>query len=509
MMRLFEEDTVPYGYGHELSVKFVKYDARAFNPNDNAFQTMPDILLTTAPDQKSPDNIVNILPDDCLRTIFEAFASNIIELVDIANVCYRFNVVAKEIVKSKYTHCDFTNALNMPLWRKINLFRTFGHLIKSLCMGRNDVGCGEVITKYCTSIKELECSFDETRTLDELETVMLRLDVLKMNYLADPENLDDLEDDLDNSYDLYDSDDPIRVMEFDVGERLKCLGISSNCMKIALPNPNLSQLVELYLNSISLRMADRFFHAIPQLQVLKLGKDVSIDMNINAFLDLLPSVAELHIDETNFVQTIDNRYDCKRQHTLLRTIKIWGSEFGSAEILEAIVGHKVPLENLTLNGCTRMAIKFLGLIGKIPTIKCLELDHFVLEDNQIIQLVRETPNLTKLVIKTITVILSDIEKYMKNASQQLTHVHGVATVYDDDESLNGSELERMSRVASDRGINLKLSLEPWRFRDCVDVSMHDFALCKSYYRMISIDKKIHIQLDLVLEEPQVLAENTS
>ena len=148
--RLSRQAKLAVGHGNELSIKWLKY---RFSHDYDKVQPMADELVT-APGQEAPDNILNILPDDCLRTIFEASTLNIMDLTEIANVCRRFNGIATTTFKTKYVAYDFEEFSDFPLWQQDRYFRTFGPLITSIDGAVDDISC-EMISAFCPAINVL------------------------------------------------------------------------------------------------------------------------------------------------------------------------------------------------------------------------------------------------------------------------------------------------------------------------------------------------------------------
>lgn len=60
--------------------------------------------LAVAPAQDSPKNLVNVLSDACLLRIFNELGA--FDLINTANVCKRFNHIAKQTFESRYHQID-------------------------------------------------------------------------------------------------------------------------------------------------------------------------------------------------------------------------------------------------------------------------------------------------------------------------------------------------------------------------------------------------------------------
>lgn len=537
--RLSAQTYVPIAGGGKLKVVVSHYlKSNSEEVDDEVIlPSIPDILLK-APEQQSPSNIVNRLPDDCLRTIFEASASNIMDLGKIANVCRRFHGIANKIFHTKHKSInDATFNELKDLYRKEYFFRTFGSSVKSITgfYGLNEIEFG-MVAKYCTNIKELECVWtsSEERSFDELRTIFARLEVLtiefdnidirlgdwfdgemKLKKLSlrsqyepsedecsmesggeDEEHEDEERQDVpdirfrrsrysDESSMESGSEDEEREDEERQVER------SHNEDKpFVLPNRSLSPVVDLTFHNMKLPMAEPFFRANPQLQVLNLiSSKVALDFNV--LIDCLPNLTELVLDNATKLFNHAN-YSCNVQHTKLRTLTINPEDVNLAEamvVLPAIVQHKIPLENLTIHcdcyECRRCDDDFINAICQITTIKCLDFEYISFkDDNQMIRLADELPNLTKLTIcidpRFLT--LGGILTFMEKAGEHFNHLHVKYwyDVADKTETFDETELERMSRIGRDRGINLKMSFMDTKFMMSqwkrIDVSIHAFGL---------------------------------
>lgn len=442
---------------------------------------IPDLLLA-APSQDSPDNILNKLPDDCLRTIFEASTLNIMDLVDIANVCCRFNVIATEIFKTKYkSTIDDGSLYKVPLWRREQLFRTFGASITSISEEMAEAECG-MVAKYCSRIKELRCSVNCLQTFVELRTVFTRLDKLSITIEVEEFCVDP------HLSGLLSSDMQLK--------RLEIINVLGRC-EITLPNRNLPHLVELRLKgNLNVNMIELFGQANPQIQVLGLNR-VAVYMDINVLIDSLPNITTLCVGAVDIARHSPN-YICNHQHALLRTIEI--DEIRNINLLgplEAIIQHELPVENLKIT-CDEHECgdDELDAICQLTTIKCMEIKDLCLDDNQMIRLARELPNLTSLIIHKYSdsLVLSDIRKFMENAGEQLTRVHIKRFVKDTAQEcvLDEMELERMAVIARNREIDLRMSLVDHCHEDDIyRVSTYVCALCRSY-RTLSNDIFINL-----------------
>lgn len=430
VQKLCGQTKIPIEGGHELSFQWLE-DERPESDNDiDEVRSIPDILLI-APDKESPNNILNKLPNECLRAIFEKSTLDIMDLVEIAHVCCRFNAVANQLFQS--SHKNF-NAFkyHWPLWRLEDLFRTFGPWITSISRELRVVEC-EMVSKYCPNIKKLTCTIESHSAIAELRSLFSRVDELYLCY----ENIHlHLNDWLDSE------------------TQLKKLSLVRSYLgrDLTLPSRNLQHLVELKIRGGRARMAEPFFEANPQIQVLDLG--FLDNMDINVLIDHLPSISKLSIRDTSCL--LNNiEYNCNIQHTQFRTLSldIRKCDKRATSALQTIVQHNVPLENLEIEkwfNIDQLEDKFIDVIGQIKTIKYLELRSICFNDNQMIRLAQDLPNLTKLTTRNgpLQLLLTGIRKFMENAGEQFTHLYiEYPHWFEDSEEdipMNGTELDRMA-----------------------------------------------------------------
>lgn len=160
--------------------------------------------LLHPPKQDSCKHILNVLNDDCLREIFTKL--HLSTLMSVANVCIRFDRVAKEAFSSKYKSKkirigDLTWDRKPTKSQVTNFFSKFGSSISSVSLvhrspSRYSVNINEdthldlrIISKYCNGLKELEFSAYHTpeSTLKEiflkLKTLFERLRTLRVYFI--------------------------------------------------------------------------------------------------------------------------------------------------------------------------------------------------------------------------------------------------------------------------------------------------------------------------------------
>lgn len=170
--------------GNKFTVKWFKFEEF----EDDRKCPIPS-NLQDPPIQSSPSNILNALNDDCLWEIFNSKELDVWDLCALAEVCKRFNDIAKGIVPIKHRHIiEHTDHMDHMewkcLWRMERLFRHFGSsftTFKGLLVENWDVLCG-LIGKHCDRITTLDCELNEPATLYEIRPLIQRLYALNVTF---------------------------------------------------------------------------------------------------------------------------------------------------------------------------------------------------------------------------------------------------------------------------------------------------------------------------------------
>lgn len=156
--------------GIEFRIRRVEkfHDIKVSCDHNKLYEKDPKIMLQP-PAEDSPDNILNALPDFCLAEIFRKL-NEVSDFISVANVCVRFNTIAKEIFSSKIRcrkfqlhevalHGEFTMS------RLESYLQYFGSSVRSMVLRFDDWYFEntanapnialEVINKYCKHIVSL------------------------------------------------------------------------------------------------------------------------------------------------------------------------------------------------------------------------------------------------------------------------------------------------------------------------------------------------------------------
>lgn len=140
------------------------------------------ILKCSDPDvpaHQSPQNILNALDDDCLRSIFRQLDH--FDQCAILDVCQRFRDV---LMGFKPKVIEITNDNCWPLWKLERFVRTFGPSIETARITTDQ--CPDILmvflTQYCPNLVELEGMTRFKNTMNEMAPLFPRLRRIDLNH---------------------------------------------------------------------------------------------------------------------------------------------------------------------------------------------------------------------------------------------------------------------------------------------------------------------------------------
>lgn len=374
----FEDKRIQVKSLKEYKRRFRRISANILNVVDT-FDT-----LLQPPAQDSPQNILNVLCDDCLREIFKKLHFSTLDTV--ANVCIRFNRVAKEAFLSKY-RTKTINILELdwnrnPTMSQIEYFlKQFGSSISSISTikeiftyphYRLNVDTNillKMIGTHCKNLKKLELSglnvndraFYENRELFE------RLKILKIRDTTSPSIFDIVS----------------------MCSQLECLSIDTYFYdmvyknlkeKITIPKIAMPKLVEADISSSCLRgycsfsstfnpALVKFLELNSKLKILKIGGS-ELALN-DSIMNALGGLSELN--EFDIQINVDNL---------------------NALLQQTLSLHKI--QNLKLKlGVFTMDANFCNIISKFRHITALNLNAEY-DLNHLILLLQNLPHLKSL-----------------------------------------------------------------------------------------------------------------
>lgn len=179
-----------------LSKGFIYLDDVKIYINSTDQQQSVNSQASISDRSKSPleqENILIALNDDCLRSVFRKL--HLRSLCSVANVCVRFNELAKEIFKQRFKNkpIDFMDLIltyPISLEQMKTFLINFGSLVVKLNVRPYEINLNEfddilrLLNQYCTNIKDLNME-DVTvngKILAEVRPLLSRLEYLGIKY---------------------------------------------------------------------------------------------------------------------------------------------------------------------------------------------------------------------------------------------------------------------------------------------------------------------------------------
>lgn len=362
---------------HRLSVGWLG-DRRGVR---NESSSTSSKLIAVAVDEPVTDQqILKRLNDDCLRLIFESSLLSLWDLKSLANVCTRFEHIAKLVFRSKYR--DLANNFVVQkedLWQTEEFVRTFGDIITSINLTRvadakTDIEL-RMILEHCQNVIELECDVYEAASILAMRTLLPKLHRLKIR--------------------LHEANDFPRLFNASTQYQLEHL----HAINAILPELQLRQLVELHATANDTRKQssiETFFVLNNRLTKLTLS-NYDFDMGIGCIVRHLPELCELGLDRITFGEhTINDAFHIARLEQLktLR-IRIRDDRSTALLILQALHSGRVQLDCFSLDGF----IDDDGLIDAIcqlKSIRRLKIDR--LNEVYLMRLVHELTHLEHIIV---------------------------------------------------------------------------------------------------------------
>lgn len=357
-------------------------------PDEDESNSGKPVVSTTStppapsePDQQSQSLIMNVLNDDCLREIFEKPELRVWDLVSLANVCKRFNVIARQAFAAKYDgKYDENGFTHIELWQMEELFRTFGQLITTIDLFEFDYPSADIVVplmlEQCKNVTHLKCRLFFNDTALKLRSLMPRLIDLTI----------ECHDDIFDA--LFDSDTVYLLQK-----------LSYKCLEPTLADVKLPHLIDFELisdRSSQWKISNYEFFAVnPQLKVLKL-KNCKFNGGIDRILEHLPNLEELDDSQTCFESEKSETFACFAQLKHLKRYACYFRRFESISfILNALHEGQVNLEELSLYQILNRADNLIDALCRLKSLRKLgPCGGF--SDQHFIRLVRELSNLQSI-----------------------------------------------------------------------------------------------------------------
>lgn len=341
-----------------------------------------------------PDHILNALDDDCLRTILSHLNQS--DLISSANVCSRFNQLAKAVYATN--KCKRLNIAHCSFEEAEKVLQTFGSLAQSIDINSFHRFESEIlfmITKFCTVLKELKITdflfgnklYNDLK-IDSLLTKLERLSLTfcdlkksSMDFLAICIELNVLH--LNSCFFFED----IRLPKFRKLDELRLDG------GIGINNNHLNDFIALHstLTKVTIRQHSFSYLCAPDtLRTIarNLPHLVELELNVHTF------------NRTEFAKSIS----CLGSLTSLKMLTL-NLNSQSIARLNVLTANAIPIEQMRLiNG--KFNIDCCKIISQMKKLKVLELyDIDGLSDESLIELAKAFgPQLEKFQMEESTAV---------------------------------------------------------------------------------------------------------
>lgn len=376
---------------------------------------------TAPPQQDSQSHILIALNDDCLREIFSRLKW--IDLCKAAEVCVRFNQLAKEAFAAKFKHLNFSfvtldvsiffNDEELSQIPKI-LLSNFGSFIQSLHVDGAIIkvyGCPErgfnflrMIGHYCNSnLKELELErFKMNRNFpNEIYHIFAKLERLSLKCCYFTNNVKNLKS-------LLSTCNELKMMII-----YRCEIKDWECITQKFPKLNDIYLIEN--NGFNMSYLSNFIVLNPTITKLSFDGYIEASEVFRLISQNLPNLSELEFDSD--CAGFQGNIRCLGQ---LRSLNMLALDLGSnlmTSLMASLVMNKVPIQTLRLwDG--KINVETIDLISQLKQIKNLELVKVSgMVSENLIELAKRLPQIKRfLSYKTpITITISTLKKMISNA----------------------------------------------------------------------------------------------
>lgn len=388
----------------------------------------PDALhsLVNPPEQESPVQIVNALNDDCLREVFRLLP--LIDLTNVADVCVRFNTVAKEVFSSKFantiisddskSHIDYFE-LNFNSAEK--LLRNFGQLMLSLeIKGQPFLNMEAFFLKligyYCSSsLQKLSLSKFRIKTKSQkFSTLMKRLFRCHSKFSQRERYCVQIDNrckfpQFANLRELYLNECQINTLDM----FSKCKKLSffrmHRCSFSFITNPlmqlrtaNLEEVHFTYNNQMLRCEINSFLKSMPTIRklALRLSYNTVDDLSV-----IFRKVAK-HLPRLEHLEFSVNRNSelnkCTKylgQLKYLEVLKIKLNLYKECKctmLLQTLVENSIPIKQLSIED-TLIDVAAIEQLVQLKGIQILKMNHVDgLNDEHLIKIGQEMPELQEL-----------------------------------------------------------------------------------------------------------------
>lgn len=400
--------------------------------------------LRPPPDQSSDHNIMNMLNDDCLHTIFECGCLSVWDLVEIADVCQRFARIAHRIfpVRFKCPADQLERHGYGKLWQLDSYLQHFGENVRSMKLyevPHEDIVAG-LLQRSCAHLEELHMNYLEPETMAEAHGMLRK--VKKLTLYCNDCDLSDL---------------------FASAARLQQIEIFSSLNRVQLTRTNVANLVDFRVNELLFtdqHMVEQFFQANRQLRELRIQQS-AIEFGVEHILRHLPNVERLVLNDNDYpdagTAAVISAFGELRA---LRTLCLRSEELPFDAILCQLRVTGVPLECLILKDIA-VVPHLIDTICGIESIRCLDIGAYPCEllDSHLMQLTQRLRCLTEVKIASNRITLAGIRQMLQMGARIRTAGFVIDKWMDNAVRVPMEECERIAEIRRRNGVELKVVVQ--------------------------------------------------
>lgn len=354
-------------------------------------------LLALVPDQQSPKNIMNALPDKCLLDIFERLFVG--DLLEVAHVCQHFNVLAVHVYRTKHIQDTIDSTAKYSFMQTLTAFErffsTFAPTKVELYARFNVDIMSYIVAEHCPELQELDlkCVRLTTQAIATLRPLLPRLKMLRTSEPSMCRDSDAAFWQLERLYIHFFSD-------------------------WRLPNIEMPSLHTLTLDGI--RFNDDFLFSaqfLPELARLRSFRFVSCTLythQLVMFLRMATNIETLVLEKCN-IETWGRDDDTITALRRLKSCTIKDCTESTEKFLLLRL-NEVPIEHLRL--CSFNAARTVNDIHRLTSLTSLHLLDFsreVVDDISLMRLLDSLHQLRELYINEGLFTLAGIRRLLGQA----------------------------------------------------------------------------------------------
>lgn len=438
------------------------------NDNSNELEILQHAEI---PVSNSPHNILNILDNDCLRTIFKDPCLNLWDFVEIADASLRFTGLAEAIfpIKFKKPNDQLERyACGKELPQVDSFFRHFGAHLHTIDLQKfpfEDIIAG-LLQNHCGNLKELRMNYLEPQTMIQIRQLLGQLQ--KLTIFCKDQDLSNL---------------------FPANSLLEQLELFSSIDQLSLPQMHFPHLVDCRVNEVffdNLLMAEPFFALNTQIRQLHIQQCL-IEFGIEYILQYLPQLEQLILNDNDHPDTDQSEFiDIFGQLKCLQTLCIRNESIPIDAILHQIVMKQISLKCLILKDIEN-GHHLIDTICRIKSIRFLDIGGYQCEinDNHLLHLAKQLTQLEEIKIISNQITLIGIQQMLTVAKAIRIAAFVIDRSMGNAIQIHADECHHIADIARTANINLKVVIQG--DSDQITVSL----FCSLYFGILVIVKEVN------------------